>query len=482
MLDPHAIDSAVLQTSNNTSSERVVTPKFVDSDDQKEAHSVTPAKAVAPVKSSCSNYEFYTNLNASELPGSATAPQTPAEEPAVKEAPKRRKVKMPKRYEGISPPRNMTRPNTCSKDEKDFPVNKVAESMEAPPSFVYVTSQAGTNFRLNFVATNVSFEPLFICPRKRRPKPNEKDIQVIAHETVVEEYDTASDRLFITRPKFIVEPYQDEPHKVVLPPLRVYTSNQLRRNPESISRPQRSATVGFIYVRFDGILMKIRVKPLPITKVKLPVTDDVKATMERLRMPSSDSAKNRAQLLVRYNNDVLKISFGLSECSLSRLPERKSLAIQTEAKVVLRSEYCPVAQKMVYIPIPESTYYYKDPMIDIRRLNDHFARMKIHPLWKHEMFHKRVSAMRGSGTIEQMVEKVLKRSRGSILVFEGFNAVATAIGGLLCARVSDGAQLYESKMHTYLGNIEQEPSPKEVNVSSSAELQIKVRVSVQLLT
>ncbi|VDD82824.1 unnamed protein product [Mesocestoides corti] len=353
---------------------------------------------------------------------------------------------------------------------KDNYANDENEDMDDLTSHIYVTYRAGSSYRLSFLAENITMEPLFIFPRSTPPSKNEKISQIKSRMRVADD-PVMVDCVALKRPKYSLDE-STEADKVPLPQVQVYTTTHLNPNKgkNSISRPTRSSTTGFICLKLDDLFMKVRVEPLPITKIRPPITKEVKSTMERLRMPCSEEFKNKAQLLVRFRNDILRIKFDLSDCNVSKLPECKSLAVQTDTRMIIRQRWSPFTNQLVNLQIPETTYIYNDPMIDIRRLNRYFAKLQIFPLWKYEMFQKRVSQMRVNNTMEGEIRKVIGRNRGSFIVFDGFDAIATASGGLLCARVVKGREYYEEKIRHFLG-IQEEVEADEDGALEEKEAQ-----------
>lgn len=392
--------------------------------------------------------EFEEEINDDDETGKRSRHQTPSQD---------RRITATKLHSGFTP-RTMEFKGVCRSQYQCnqalayYAIKDENEEPEDMKSSIYVTSRTGANFSLGFTAENVTIEPLFISPRKYIPHKNEKMSQIKSKEKIYED-NTAAEYINLKRARYSLDDTK-VPEKPLLPPIQVYSTSQLgpQRDKDHISRPTRSPTTGFIFLQIDECIMKVRVEPLPITKIRMPITNDVRSTMERLRMPCSDEFKNRAQLLVRFRNDILRVRFDLADCEVSKLPERKSLAVQTDTRMVIRQQFSPFTRKMVNLQIPESTYIYRDPMPDIRRLNHHFTTLQISPLWKYEIFQKRISELRANNSMEADIAKVIKRSRGSVIVFEGFDAIATASGGLLCARVMKGRGSYEDKIHYFLGD------------------------------
>lgn len=423
--------------------------------------------------------EMCTNINASEEPHQATEkPSTKRQSSKSVRMPLIIQRKVPEEFVPVAPLLFDTQCVSSAAFYKLVESKGSAGSGKPLKSHIYVTSKTGSNFRLNFEAIDARLEPLYIAPRPIRPMGNEKNLQVQNHEEYVDVYNQRSSRPLMKILNFVVDEDVDN-RKPELPPLKVFKAQSSFKSSE-ISRPKRMPTKGFIVINLDGIVMKIVVCPMPISKLRFPVSDEIKSFITKLGMPSNDSLTNRAQFLVRNKNDLLRISFTLSNPVLSQLPERKSIANQTESKFLLHTERSQISNKVMQLPIPESNYIYTDPMIEARNLNRHFENLNILPLWKYEMYHKRIAATRGGGSIQVELDKEVMRNRGSFVVFEGFNAVATANGGVFCGRIAEGLDKYEDHVYEYL---DQYKTPKDTeNVNSSAMLYWKPRVSKSGLT
>ncbi|KAL5103577.1 hypothetical protein TcWFU_007074 [Taenia crassiceps] len=316
-------------------------------------------------------------------------------------------------------------------------------------SRIYVTSSDGTNYRVNFAVESATLEPLFLIPRNSPPTQNEKINQITSRMKVYEDLGKLN-YVPVKRPKFslIESTISEKP----APPIQVYISGPAtsKMGVNSISRPEKPRMTGFIYINTDGFVIKVKVPPLSITKMRQPITEEVRSTMERLKMPCSERYKNKARLLVRLGNDIFRVYFDLIKCTVTRLFEHKSLAVQTENHMIIRQCFSYFSNKRVNLQLPESTYIYHDPMVKIRRVNHYFANLNIAPLWKFKMYQKRITQMRDQNTIEGEIEKVVKRAHGSTMIFDGFDAIVTAVGGLMHGIMLRGDEAYEAKIHTFL--------------------------------
>ena len=337
----------------------------------------------------------------------------------------------------------------CDPSRKYYNV-KDTDDFDNLTSCIHIISRVGANYRLTFNAEKASMEPLFIRPRSPPPNLNEKTSQITSRMQLYDD-PLRLNCVVIKRPKYILRDGADIPEKSQTA-MKVYSVNPhvMKDGANSISKPSRSRTIGFIYVNIDDIIIKVRVQPLPITKIRLPITNDIRSTMERLKMPCSEEFKNKGKLLVRLGDDLLRLNFDLTNCKVSKLPEHKSMAVQTENHTIILQQYSNFKKKLVNLQLPESTYVYRDPMVDIRRMNCYFRKMKITPLWKYEMHQKRLAQIRDPMTMEGKITKVIKRARGSVVSFDGFDATVTATGGLMCGMVVKGNDSYEEKIKSYL--------------------------------
>lgn len=361
--------------------------------------------------------------------------------------------------------------NQCDPSKEHYHVRD-DDTFDDPTSSIYVTSRIGINYKLTFKTENGSLEPLFLRPRSPPPKENEKNSQIRSRMRVYEE-PRRLNYVVVKRPKYslIRSSFVEKP----APKIQVFTPNPIKqkKRKNDISRPKRSSTIGFIYVAVDGFMFKVRVNPLPITKIRNPITDYVRKTMEHLKMPLSEEFKNKGQLLVRFDNDLLRLHFDLTNCNVSRIPEYRSLGVQTDNHFVIRQHFSHFSGRRINLKLPESTYIYNDPMADIFRLNHYFRSVNVTPLWKYEMFQKRMARMREHDSLEGDIGKAIKRARGSHIVFEGFDATVTAIGGLMCCTIVKGKDTYEERIRGFAGekkNVENEGTTGEWKYDSEGNV------------
>lgn len=347
-------------------------------------------------------------------------------------------------------------------------------------SCIYVTSCDGSNYRVTFTVERATLEPLFLIPRNSPPTQNEKISQITSRMRVYEDPGKLN-YVAVKRPKFslIESTISAKP----APPIQVYITGPVasKTGAGCISRPEKPHITGFIYINTDGFILKVKVPPLSITKIRHPITEEVRSTMERLKMPCSEEYKNKAHFLIRLGNDIFRVYFDLINCVVTRLFEHKSLAVQTENHMIIRQCFSYFTNKRVNLQLPESTYIYNDPMVKIRRVNHYFANLNIAPLWKYKMYQKRITRLRDQNTMEGEIEKVVKRAHGSTIIFDGFDSIVTAVGGLMHGSVMQGDEAYEAKIHAFLGDrkkTETERLLSEWRYEEEEELQRETNVNV----
>ncbi|VDP78464.1 unnamed protein product [Echinostoma caproni] len=318
---------------------------------------------------------------------------------------------------------------------------------EVPRSVVYITKEPGIMYQLEFYTKNIIFSPLYVGERFAVQPPNDKKVQP-PHYEYRETRPKNEMAMFYVRQRYAVsmDDNRPKPYKYALPPLRVYTDEVIPPRKRSASEANKVTSNGTIYFQYKGFLLRVRCDPLPISQIKSPVSEEILARMAKLNMPTSESRKNKGVVVGRCGYDVMQITFNMDRINLSRVELKGTAAVQTEDKMVYIREKSRISGRSLLLALPESTYFYHDPMPSIHRLHANFQRTNIMPLWKYELMQTRLAERRGASEAEAKIDRAFKQTRGSRLYFEGLDSLITAQGGLLCCDVPLGHEKYEAMM------------------------------------
>nr|CAH8843569.1 unnamed protein product [Trichobilharzia regenti] len=323
---------------------------------------------------------------------------------------------------------------------------------ELPKSVIYLTRPPGLTYRLEFQTSNVSFVPLYVHPRPTPPLETEKKIQLRPYE--YPEWDTSDvGKSFghgFLRRKYALSIDSinlQKSIKLPLPSTQVYTDDvkSLTRK-RTVSESNKSALTGHIYFNYRDMIIRVPCEALPITQIKMPVHEDILAKLEKLHMPTSETRRNKGVIIARYGNDLLQFNFKMEELNLSRYEVKGTAAVQTEDKMVYIREKSQISGRTILIAVPETTYFYKNPMDNIHRLHLNFQGSNIMPLWKYQMMKSRLAERDGLKIIEAKIDDAFRRTRGSRLCFDGLDAMITVQTGMLCCDIPHGYNFYESMM------------------------------------
>lgn len=366
-------------------------------------------------------------------------------------------------FDPPKPPRLCPRTKQAPKSPSD---TSQTEQSDVPKSTVYVTSSQGTLYRLQFQAKNINLSPLYANPRYVVQLENEKQVQPdhYAYPDQVRQSDIAA---HLVRQKYALSNEEQPPKqsKALLPPLRVYTDEMPTLNKRSKSEPGRdraaSATMGSIHFEYKGISIKVWVPAFPITNMKLPVREEIMARMIELGMPTTDSRKNKGTVIGRCGQDLLQFKFDMDDLSMNKVELKGTAAVQTEDKMVYIRERSHITGRMLLLALPESTYFYQDPMKTIHRVHMNFQRTNVVPLWKYELMKSRLAEKQGLNQTEEKLNKIFQQTRGTRLFFEGLDSLITAQTGLLCCEVTSGKRKYEELIMSYQGQKKQPKRPPQ---------------------
>ncbi|KAA3673716.1 uncharacterized protein DEA37_0006599 [Paragonimus westermani] len=354
---------------------------------------------------------------------------------------------------------------------KSGPDASQSEAVELQKSTVYLTHNSSLIYQLQFYAKNTVFSPLYMSPRLGIRSENDKRVQPNNFEGCGHTRQTTI-AVRSVRWKYAVgmNDKSSEPQKAILPPIRVYTDDfpSTRKRPHS--EPEGEITKGTMHFVHGGISLKIRTPVFTISNVKLPVRKDIFIRMTELNMPTSESRKNKGIIVGRCGSDIVQFQFDMDEVIISRMDMKRNAAVQTEDKMVYIREKSNITGRTLLLALPESTYFYQDPMITIHRLHANFQRSNIIPLWKYELMKARIAEKRGATEVEAKLEKIFQQTRGSRLYFEALNALITAQAGVLCCEVSVGHEKYEELMHEFRGTKFQTKRPSLIIRSNNKGL------------
>ncbi|TGZ62213.1 hypothetical protein CRM22_007548 [Opisthorchis felineus] len=323
-----------------------------------------------------------------------------------------------------------------------------SEASNAPKSTVYVTKGPGVMYQLQFCAENCHLLPLLIEKRQETAGETDKKIQPEHYEHRDPSMSIGTG-VHVLRQRYVLSTEENPPkaNRPILPPLRVYTDDITTSRKRVGSAIGRGTGTGNVHLVYKGILFRVRTPVFPISSMKLPVSEDIAARLTRLGMPTTDSLKNKGILVCRCGFDLLQFHFDMVQTTLNRVELKGTVAVQTEDKMVYLKEKSNISGRMCLLAVPESTYFYQDPMVTIHRLHKHQQLKNVMPLWKYELMRARLAERRGAIQTESKLQKVFQQTRGSRLCFEGLDMIITAQAGLLCSEVSSGKDQYNELLY-----------------------------------
>ncbi|KAF7262073.1 hypothetical protein EG68_01010 [Paragonimus skrjabini miyazakii] len=360
----------------------------------------------------------------------------------------------------FDPPKTVSSCPRPKQTLKSGPDVSQSEAAELQKSTVYVTHNSSLMYQLQFYAKNTVLLPLYVSPRLGTRSENEKKVQPDNYEyrDCARGADMA---VHLVRRKYAVsmDDKSSKLQKAILPPIRVYTDELPSTHKRPHSEPGREVIKGSMHFVYRGISLKIRTPVFTISTMKLPVREDILIRMAELNMPTSESRKNKGIIIGRCGSDIVQLQFDMDEVMINRMEIKGTAAVQTEDKMVYIREKSNITGRLLLLALPESTYFYQDPMTTIHRLHANFQRSNVIPLWKYELMKARLAERRGVTEVEAKLEKIFQQTRGSRLCFEGLNALITAQAGLLCCEVSVGHEMYEELMREFQGTKYQRKRP-----------------------
>ncbi|VDK38063.1 unnamed protein product [Taenia asiatica] len=184
------------------------------------------------------------------------------------------------------------------------------------------------------------------------------------------------------------------------------------------------------------------------------IKGDLTATSQfKYEAPSNYLGLCRASLLMKIDSegDICRVSFDLVDVVYANVLSRISRSCQTtDPNVYYKTR--GILSSFMYVPVPLSTYLYKDPMPDIR-LQSHRQLMRgAEPEWMTEVRRKRLC--------QPKKVKIDPRYPGSLVssfIVEHGGYAYKACTGLLRAKLIRGFSLYDEFVRTHLAEEEKLP-------------------------
>ncbi|VEL15828.1 unnamed protein product [Protopolystoma xenopodis] len=313
-----------------------------------------------------------------------------------------------------------------------------------------VLQEKSAIYRVEFSTAEANIQPLYVYPRKELfVEPRDKATQLKSEEFMREDYDKNSSRLCMLKKSYEISENVTKKSRSTSPArksLRVYKDELSSERPSSVSRAERVRTDGIIYVEFNGYMLKIRCDMLQTSKLRQPASKEIKEIIENLNMETTDQRKNKAEVVTRCGNDLLRVTFSMVDINVERAYLKEDVGLQTESENVYLRDRNLITGKTNFISVPESTYNYEDPMKQIHYIHLSFQGTDAIPLWKYNLMQERIAIARGSEELKRDHENAYKRTQGSKLIFEAFDALATVKMGQLCSEVAKGLLNYENSM------------------------------------
>ncbi|VDM22010.1 unnamed protein product [Hydatigera taeniaeformis] len=197
-----------------------------------------------------------------------------------------------------------------------------------------------------------------------------------------------------------------------------------------------------IFVEKDGMEFLISIRG-----------DLTAASQFKYEAPSNYLGSCRASLLIRIDSegDVCRVCFDLVDVNYGNILSKTSRGCQTTDPYIYYKTR-GITNSFIYVPVPLSTYLYRDPMPGIR-LHSHKQLMRgVEPEWMTEVRRKRLC--------HPKKVKADPRYPGSLVssfIVEYGGYAYKACTGLLRARLIRGTQLYDEFVRTHFSEGEKFP-------------------------
>ncbi|CDI98438.1 conserved hypothetical protein [Echinococcus multilocularis] len=186
------------------------------------------------------------------------------------------------------------------------------------------------------------------------------------------------------------------------------------------------------------------------------------ATQFKYEAPFNYLGLCRASLLMKIDSegDICRVCFDLVDLDCARIILKTSKSSQTTDPYIYY-KMRGIIGSSVYVPVPLSTYFYKDPMTGIRLQSHRQLLRGVEPEWMTEVRRKRLCRPKKA--------KADPRYPGSLVssfIVEQGGYVYKACTGLLRAKLIHGFPLYDEFVRTHLSE-EEKFSEKSLDLSDN---------------
>lgn len=199
------------------------------------------------------------------------------------------------------------------------------------------------------------------------------------------------------------------------------------------------------------------------------IKGDLTATSQfKYEAPPNYLGLCRASLLMKIDpeSDICRVCFDLVDVVYANILPKMSRSCQTTDPYVYFKTR-GILSSFVYVPVPLSTYLYKDPMPDIR-LQSHRQLMRgVEPEWMTEVRRKRLCQPKKVKTDPRYPGSLVS----SFIVEHGGYAYKSCTG-LLRAKLIRGFPLYDEFVRTHLSEDEKFPEKFYDSPDNSSFLKI----------
>lgn len=313
---------------------------------------------------------------------------------------------------------NATTNKTMSKTQsKAYPKNMNWDSLQntadVPESQVFLIDESDHLYRLRFKTQNAIVKPIHLRHRRVPDFDNDKFTQTRSKEAFNLKRYRFHTRyyLYVRRDRLIYFPkqYRKRKKKYGIPsPKKLQRKKYLQKHPGSRVGGRICLKTACIYVKVNDMAFKIRPNgPIPIVYAK-PVVSEWDLHFTDLTFDTyCDERKNKAQIFGTYKRDDLSFTFDILNPTLDRIipTSQRGCGMAFDDIVYIRTPKVLEPNSQHYCAIPRTTYYYRDPMINIKRETIRLNLDKRLPKWKEELIRKKLRHYRRQNTRRWDVSK-----------------------------------------------------------------------------
>lgn len=290
--------------------------------------------------------------------------------------------------------------NTKHKKGKNANNETFQNTTDVPESQIFLIDESNHLYRLRFKTQNAAIKAVQLRHRRVPDFDNDKFTQTrskVAFNLQRYYYHTRY-YLYVRRDRLIYFPrkYRRKKKRHLLSPKKLLRKKAMMKHPGSHGGKIRLRSAA-IYLRTNDIAFKIRPNgPIPIVYTK-PFVSEWDLHFSDITFDNyCDERKNKAQVYGCYKRDALGFTFDILNPTLDRIISSTQRGSGMEADDIVYFRSPKVLQKHShhYCAIPRTTYYYNDPMINLKRDSIRHVLENRLPKWKEELLRKKLRTVR----------------------------------------------------------------------------------------